>query len=102
LSKVITDNELKNKNVFAEMGSAWAIAMRDPIQAQHYIGKMLKSPRRRPLGLGLRVPGVPRRARLAQADLGRPRRHAYNPPVIRTRTQYMQLWRERIARGEIG
>jgi hypothetical protein len=30
------------------------------------------------------------------------RRHAYNPPVIRTRRQYMQLWRERMARGEIG
>jgi uncharacterized protein len=29
-------------NVFAEMGSAWARVMRDPNQAQHYIGKLLK------------------------------------------------------------
>jgi uncharacterized protein len=42
LSKVIMDNDLMNKNVYAEMGSAWAISMRDPMVAQHYVGKMLK------------------------------------------------------------
>jgi len=42
LWKVISDNELKNKNVYAEMGSAWAISMMDPVVAQHYIGKALK------------------------------------------------------------
>jgi len=42
LAKVVFDNGLTNKNVYAEMGSAWAIAMRDPVQAQHYVGKMLK------------------------------------------------------------
>ncbi|HET8933455.1 MAG TPA: amidohydrolase family protein, partial [Polyangiales bacterium] len=42
LWKVVTDNELKNKNVYAEMGSAWALSMRDPNVAQHYIGKALK------------------------------------------------------------
>jgi len=29
-------------NVFAEMGSAWSNVMGDPVQAQHYIGKLLK------------------------------------------------------------
>jgi predicted TIM-barrel fold metal-dependent hydrolase len=42
LWKVIQDNDLKNKNVYAEMGSAWVISMRDPVVAQHYIGKALK------------------------------------------------------------
>jgi uncharacterized protein len=42
LAKVVSENGLTNKNVYAEMGSAWAIAMRDPVQAQHYVGKMLK------------------------------------------------------------
>jgi uncharacterized protein len=42
LWKVVTDNNLKNKNVYAEMGSAWAISIRDPMVAQHYIGKALK------------------------------------------------------------
>jgi len=41
LWKVITDNELKNKNVYAEMGSAWALSMTNPVVAQHYIGKAL-------------------------------------------------------------
>jgi hypothetical protein len=31
-----------NLNVYAEMGSAWSQVMRDPNQAQHYIGKLLK------------------------------------------------------------
>jgi uncharacterized protein len=42
LWKVITDNNLANKNVFAEMGSAWILSMTDPVVAQHYIGKALK------------------------------------------------------------
>jgi uncharacterized protein len=42
LWKVITDNNLKAKNVYAEMGSAWCISMRDPMVAQHYVGKALK------------------------------------------------------------
>jgi predicted TIM-barrel fold metal-dependent hydrolase len=41
LWKVITDNQLKMKNVFAEMGSAWVLSMTDPVVAQHYIGKAL-------------------------------------------------------------
>jgi uncharacterized protein len=39
---VITDNDLKGKNVYAEMGSAWKIVMTDPMAAQHYVGKALK------------------------------------------------------------
>ena len=31
LAKVVYDNGLTNKNVYAEMGSAWAVAMRDPL-----------------------------------------------------------------------
>ncbi len=42
LWKVVTDNNLKAKNVYAEMGSAWCISMRDPMVAQHYVGKALK------------------------------------------------------------
>jgi predicted TIM-barrel fold metal-dependent hydrolase len=42
LWKAIIDNDLANKNVYAEMGSAWALSMRDPVVAQHYIGKALK------------------------------------------------------------
>jgi uncharacterized protein len=29
-------------NVFAEMGSAWSRVMTDPVQSQHYIGKLIK------------------------------------------------------------
>jgi predicted TIM-barrel fold metal-dependent hydrolase len=42
LWKVVTDNNLKGKNVYAEMGSAWVVSIRDPMVAQHYIGKALK------------------------------------------------------------
>jgi predicted TIM-barrel fold metal-dependent hydrolase len=42
LWKVVTDNNLKNKNVYAEMGSTWVLNMVDPVTAQHYIGKALK------------------------------------------------------------
>jgi predicted TIM-barrel fold metal-dependent hydrolase len=42
LWKAIQDNNLANKNVYAEMGSAWVLSMKDPVIAQHYIGKALK------------------------------------------------------------
>jgi uncharacterized protein len=42
LSKVVSDNGLAMKNVYAEMGAVWVNLMRDPVQASHYIGKMLK------------------------------------------------------------
>jgi predicted TIM-barrel fold metal-dependent hydrolase len=42
LWKAIQDNNLANKNVYAEMGSAWMLSMSDPVVAQHYIGKALK------------------------------------------------------------
>jgi uncharacterized protein len=42
LIRTIDENGLKGKNVYAEMGSAWALAMLDANTAQHYIGKLLK------------------------------------------------------------
>jgi predicted TIM-barrel fold metal-dependent hydrolase len=161
LSKVILDNGLTNKNVYAEMGSAWCIVMRDPMQAQHYIGKMLKNMgedrlvwgsecvwfgcpqnqieafkafrisdelrekhgypeftdaiRRKVFGLtGSKLYRVDpelcrykvtrdilamRKQRLD--DRWGDRRHAYNPPVIRSFEKYRQIWRDRLARGEI-
>ena len=42
LSKVIRDNNLKGKNVYCEMGSTWALVMRDMMADQHYLGKMMK------------------------------------------------------------
>lgn len=42
LVKTVDENNLKGKNVYAEMGSAWALVMNDPSAAQHYIGKLLK------------------------------------------------------------
>jgi len=160
LAKVVSDNGLTNKNVYAEMGSAWAIAMRDPVQAQHYVGKMLKyvgedrlvwgsecvwfgcpqnqieafkvfrisdelqeqygypeftdQLRRKVFGLTgaklYRVDPVACRYQVSRSQLAvrkqliddrwGPRRHAVNPPAIRTRRQFLQLWRDRIARGE--
>jgi predicted TIM-barrel fold metal-dependent hydrolase len=41
LSKVVKDNNLMGKNVYAEMGSTWNMLMRDMMAAQHYLGKML-------------------------------------------------------------
>jgi len=32
----------KNTNVYAELGSTWRFLMRDPVQAAHVIGKLLK------------------------------------------------------------
>jgi predicted TIM-barrel fold metal-dependent hydrolase len=161
LSKVVSENGLKNKNVYAEMGSAWAIAMRDPIQAQHYVGKMLKhigedrlvwgsecvwfgcpqnqieafkaftiseefqekygypkftdAIRRKVFGLTgaklYRVDPEACRSRVSRDllayrkeqldDRWGARRHAYNPPVIQNRRQFVELWRKRIARGEV-
>lgn len=42
LCKVVTDNDLKMKNVYAEMGAVWVSIMSDPVQCTHYLGKMLK------------------------------------------------------------
>jgi predicted TIM-barrel fold metal-dependent hydrolase len=160
LAKVVSESGLTGKNVYAEMGSAWAISMRDPVVAQHYVGKMLKyvgmdrlvwgsecvwygSPqnqieafkvfkistefqemygypeftdqlRRQIFGLNgaklYRVdPSLCRykvdrslfaQYKQEQDDRWGPRRHAINPPAIRTRRQLFELWRDRKARGE--
>jgi predicted TIM-barrel fold metal-dependent hydrolase len=42
LAKVVYENGLTDKNVYAEMGSAWNLMMNDPMLSQHYIGKMTK------------------------------------------------------------
>jgi uncharacterized protein len=42
LCKTVDENGLKGKNVFAEMGSAWALSMGNAEAAQHYVGKLLK------------------------------------------------------------
>jgi hypothetical protein len=42
LAKVVYESQLTNKNVYAEMGSAWNLMMNDAMLSQHYIGKMLK------------------------------------------------------------
>ena len=160
LWKTISDNNLANKNVYAEMGSAWALSMRDPMVAQHYIGKALKfmgedrvvwgsecvwfgSPqnqieamkvfriseqfqemygypeftdtiRRKIFGLNgaplYRVDPNACRYKVSRSQFAArrkmlderwgPRRHAYNPPAIRSRREFIQLYRDRIARGE--
>jgi uncharacterized protein len=163
LWKVVTDNNLMNKNVYAEMGSAWQLSMSDPVVAQHYIGKALKymgedrvvwgsecvwfgSPqpqieamkafkistefqdmfgypdytdaiKRKVFGLtGAKLYRVDPNAcrykvslsQLAMRkqlldDVWGPRRHALNnPPVITTRRKLIQVWRDRIARGDFG
>jgi predicted TIM-barrel fold metal-dependent hydrolase len=38
----ITKKPVTPHNVYAEMGSAWSQVMSDPVQSQHYIGKLLK------------------------------------------------------------
>jgi hypothetical protein len=42
LAKVVYESGLTNKNVYAEMGSAWNLMMNDAMLSQHYVGKMLK------------------------------------------------------------
>ena len=42
LVRTVEDHGLKGQNVYAEMGSAWALAMLNAEQAQHYVGKLLK------------------------------------------------------------
>jgi hypothetical protein len=42
LIRTVEEHGLKGKNVFAEMGSAWALVMNNSIAAQHYVGKLLK------------------------------------------------------------
>ena len=162
LWKVVTDNNLKMKNVYAEMGSAWCISMRDPVVAQHYIGKALKymgedrvvwgsecvwfgSPqnqieamkvfqiskefqdmygypeftdtiRRKIFGLtGAKLYRVDPNAcrykvgvndimafRQEMDHVWGPRRHAYNPPVIRTRREFLEFRQGMRRRNELG
>jgi predicted TIM-barrel fold metal-dependent hydrolase len=161
LAKVVSENGLTNKNVYAEMGSAWAISMRDPVVAQHYVGKMLKyvgvnrlvwgsecvwygcpqpqieafkvfkistefqekygypeftdQIRRNVFGLiGAEIYRVdPKKCRykvdrsqfaMYKKDLDErfgPRRHVINPPYIKTRRDFLRLWQDRLARGEV-
>lgn len=42
LVKTVLENDLKGKNVYAEMGSAWLLASGNSLGAQHYVGKLLK------------------------------------------------------------
>ena len=42
LIRTVEENNLKDKNVYAEMGSAWYLHMNNPVAAQHYVGKALK------------------------------------------------------------
>lgn len=42
LIRTVVENGLEGKNVFAEMGSAWALSMNNAVTAQHYVGKLLK------------------------------------------------------------
>src|SRR5262249_39649062 len=42
LVRTVEDHGLKGKNVYAEMGSVWALLMNSPDEAQHYVGKILK------------------------------------------------------------
>ncbi len=42
LIRTVEDHGLRGQNVYAEMGSAWALVMNDSLQAQHYVGKLLK------------------------------------------------------------
>jgi predicted TIM-barrel fold metal-dependent hydrolase len=42
LIRGVEEHGLKDKNVYAEMGSAWFLHMSNPVAAQHYVGKVLK------------------------------------------------------------
>ncbi len=42
LVQTVEQHGLKGKNVYAELGSAWALAMGNAVGAQHLIGKLLK------------------------------------------------------------
>ncbi len=42
LIKTVEEHDLKGKNVYAEMGSAWVLSMNNAEVAQHYVGKLLK------------------------------------------------------------
>ncbi len=42
LVRTVEQHGLRDKNVYAELGVAWALAMGNPIGAQHLIGKLLK------------------------------------------------------------
>jgi predicted TIM-barrel fold metal-dependent hydrolase len=42
LIKTVLENDLKGKNVYAELGSAWVLSMNNALAAQHLIGKLVK------------------------------------------------------------
>ena len=42
LIRTVQDNDLRGKNMYAELGSVWAQVMNNPTMAQHVIGKLLK------------------------------------------------------------
>lgn len=42
LCRVMEENELKGKNLYAELGAVWSQIMNTPEKAQHVIGKLLK------------------------------------------------------------
>ncbi|MDD9943643.1 MAG: amidohydrolase family protein [Myxococcales bacterium] len=162
LIKTVEENDLKGKNVYAEMGSAWLLASGNPMTAQHYVGKVLKhlghdrmlwgsecvwfgSPQRQieafrtftiskelqeMHGYPELTPAIKagifglnaarlycvdpnecryqvdksmlaRRKRNVDGEFG-DRRWAFEQPAIKTRRQFINLRRERIAHGELG
>ncbi len=42
LVRTVVEHDLKGKNVYAELGSAWALSMNNSLGAQHLIGKLVK------------------------------------------------------------
>ena len=42
LIKTVLAHDLKGKNVYAELGSAWVLSMNNAVAAQHLIGKLVK------------------------------------------------------------
>jgi len=42
LVRTVLEHDLKGKNVYAELGSAWVLSMNNALGAQHLIGKLVK------------------------------------------------------------
>lgn len=42
LCRTVLEHDLKGKNVYAELGSAWVLSMNNALGAQHLIGKLVK------------------------------------------------------------
>lgn len=42
LCRTVLEHDLKSKNVYAELGSAWVLSMNNALGAQHLIGKLVK------------------------------------------------------------